>query len=48
MKAAVNTQYGPAHQVVHLAEVARPEIKDNEVLVQVYATSVSTGACAVM
>lgn len=44
MKAAVNTQYGPAHQVVHLAEVARPEIKDNEVLVQVYATSVSTGA----
>lgn len=44
MKAAVNTEYGPAAQVVHIAEVARPEIKDNEVLVKVFATSVSTGA----
>ncbi len=44
MKAAVNTAYGPADKVVHIADVARPEIKDNEVLVKVYATSVSTGA----
>lgn len=44
MKAAVNTEYGPAEKVVHIAEVARPEIKDNEVLVKVYTTSVSTGA----
>ncbi|MBS3848483.1 NAD(P)-dependent alcohol dehydrogenase [Devosia sp. BSSL-BM10] len=44
MKAAVNKDYGPAEKVVHIAEVARPEINDEEVLVQVYATSVSTGA----
>ena len=44
MKAAINTEYGPASKVVHIAEVDRPEIKDNEVLVKVYATSVSTGA----
>ncbi|MBE0579542.1 hypothetical protein [Devosia sp.] len=44
MKAAVNKDYGPAEKVVHIAEVARPEINDEEVLVKVYATSVSTGA----
>lgn len=44
MKAAVNRQYGPAEKVVYVAEVSRPEIKDDEVLVQVFATSVSTGS----
>lgn len=44
MKAAVNTAYGPAEKVVHIEDVARPDIKDSEVLVKVFATSVSTGA----
>ncbi len=44
MKAAVNTVYGPADEVVRIEDVARPEIRENEVLVKVYATSVSTGA----
>ena len=44
MKAAVSTQYGPAEAVLSIVEVERPQIKDNEVLVEVFATSVSTGA----
>jgi NADPH:quinone reductase-like Zn-dependent oxidoreductase len=41
MKAAVYEKYGPA-DVLEIREVARPEVKDNEVLVKIYATSVTT------
>lgn len=41
MKAAVYEKYGPA-DVVEVREVARPQIKDNEVLVKIYATTVTT------
>lgn len=44
MKAAVNRTYGPAEKVIRIEEVPRPEVGDDEVLVKVYATSVSTGA----
>jgi NADPH:quinone reductase-like Zn-dependent oxidoreductase len=42
MKAAVYRQYGPP-EVVHIEDVPKPEIKDNEVLIRVRATTVSTG-----
>ncbi|MGI9356288.1 MAG: NAD(P)-dependent alcohol dehydrogenase [Rhizobiaceae bacterium] len=41
MKAAAYQKYGSA-DVVEIKEVPRPTIKDNEVLVKVYATSVTT------
>ncbi len=41
MKAATYQKYGSA-DVVEIKKVARPTIKDNEVLVKVYATSVTT------
>ena len=41
MKAAVYTSYGPA-DVVTIADVARPEIGANEILVAVHATTVTT------
>lgn len=42
MKAAIVDRYGPP-EVVRVGEVPMPEPKENEVLIQVYAASVSSG-----
>lgn len=42
MKAMVYTQYG-AHGVLHVKEVPKPIPRDNEVLIKVYATTVTAG-----
>lgn len=44
MKAIVYTEYGPP-DVLQLREVDKPSPRDNEVLIRVYATSVTTGDC---
>jgi NADPH:quinone reductase-like Zn-dependent oxidoreductase len=46
MKAIVCTKYGPP-EVLQLAQVEKPVPKDNEVLIRVYATSVTVSDCLV-
>ena len=47
MRAIVQDRYGEA-DVLHLAEIARPEVADNEVLVRVHAAGLDRGTWHLM
>jgi NADPH:quinone reductase-like Zn-dependent oxidoreductase len=44
VKAVLHTQYGPAN-LLQIRELDKPVPKDNEVLIAIHATTVSTGDC---
>ena len=46
MLAAICTRYG-APDVIQVKEIAQPEIKENEILIKVHASTVSSGDCVV-
>jgi NADPH:quinone reductase-like Zn-dependent oxidoreductase len=48
MKAIVQSRYGAAHDVLKLREIDKPVIKDDEVLVRVYAAGVNVADSIIM